>query len=137
MFRFQNLFRHDWHYAGLGLLCALLVAGVPACLMLFGSRTQSVAQAAAQPVMQSVAQPSPVRAGLNTAGLRPLNNNNELSKQLPAAELFDAGLYAAGELDPSICRPTSTLHESHESHGNRLEVWPSPSLHKRAAPTAN
>lgn len=140
MTRFHNLLRHDWQYAGLGLLCALLVAGLPACLALFGSRAQPVAQAAAQPFMQVVTLPAPEGAGLNTSGLRPPGRKSELSRQLPAIELLDDGLYAIGELDPSICGPIIMLHELHElhgSHGNEPEVWLFPDSQKGAAPAAN
>jgi hypothetical protein len=130
----QRWLRHDAFYAALGLLCALLIAGVPAYLALFGSRAQPVAQAAAPSVVRVVTLPASQRARPATTDQRLWNNNTVVSEQLLAAEPFDDGLYLAGALDPSICR---SVIPGHELLSEEPDTWSAPNLKNTAVPVAN
>jgi len=131
----QRLLRYEVHYAALGLLCALLVAGLPAYLVLSGNRVQPVAQAGAPPVVKALAQPAPERAWPITADLRVPTGNNVLSRQLLAAEAFDDLLNTPAELDPSLCGPASALPELHSFHSAGPEAWLAPDVQTGALPS--
>ncbi len=123
----QRLLCYEVRYAALGLLCALLVAGPPAYLVLSGNWSQPVAQASAQPALE--------RARPITADLRLPTGNNLLSRQLLAAEAFDDLWNAPGALDPSLCGLASALPELHSLHSAGPEAWLAPDVQTGARPS--